>query len=55
MKTVVIDTGVFWRHESHLWLKAWLPGFVLPVMSNEIFAEYEAPEFALHRSSSRVG
>jgi putative PIN family toxin of toxin-antitoxin system len=46
MKTAVIDTGVFvagvfWRHEPHLCLKAWLQGFLLPVMSEEIFAEYE--------------
>jgi putative PIN family toxin of toxin-antitoxin system len=47
MKTAVIDTGVFvsgvfWRHEPHLCLKAWLHGILLPVMSEEIFAEYEA-------------
>lgn len=46
MKTAVIDTGVFvsgvfWRHEPHLCLKAWLRGIVLPVMSDEIFSEYE--------------
>jgi uncharacterized protein len=46
MKTVVIDTGVFiagvfWRHEPHLCLRAWLHGYALPVMSPEIFAEYE--------------
>jgi predicted nucleic acid-binding protein len=47
MKTAVIDTGVFvsgvfWRHEPHLCLKAWLHGILLPMMSEEIFAEYEA-------------
>jgi putative PIN family toxin of toxin-antitoxin system len=47
MKTVVIDTGVFvagffWRHEPHRCLKAWLHGILLPVMSEAIFAEYEA-------------
>jgi putative PIN family toxin of toxin-antitoxin system len=46
MKTAVIDTGVFvagvfWRHEPHLCLKAWLRGILLPVVSDEIFAEYE--------------
>jgi putative PIN family toxin of toxin-antitoxin system len=46
MKTAVIDTGVFvagvfWRHEPHLCLKAWLGGIALPVMSDEIFSEYE--------------
>jgi putative PIN family toxin of toxin-antitoxin system len=47
MKSAVIDTGVFvagvfWRHEPHLCLKAWLYGILLPVISEEIFAEYEA-------------
>jgi putative PIN family toxin of toxin-antitoxin system len=46
MKTAVIDTGVFvagvfWRHEPHRCLKAWLHGILLPVISEEIFAEYE--------------
>jgi putative PIN family toxin of toxin-antitoxin system len=46
MKTAVIDTGVFvagvfWRHEAHLCLKAWLQGILLPVVSEEILAEYE--------------
>jgi uncharacterized protein len=46
MKTAVIDTGVFvagvfWRHEPHLCLKAWLHGLLMPVLSEEIFAEYE--------------
>ena len=45
MKAVVIDTGVFvagvfWRHERHLCLKAWLHGIVLPAVSEEIFFEY---------------
>jgi len=47
MKLAVIDTGVFvagvfWRHEPHLCLKAWLHGVMTPVMSEEILAEYEA-------------
>jgi uncharacterized protein len=47
MKTAAIDTGVFvagvfWRHEPHLCLKAWLQGILLPVMSQEILSEYEA-------------
>ncbi len=46
MKTAVIDTGVFvagvfWRHEPHSCLKAWLRGIVLPVISQEIFSEYQ--------------
>lgn len=46
MRAAVIDTGVFvagvfWRHEPNLCLKAWLCGIVLPVISEDIFAEYE--------------
>ena len=46
MKTAVIDTGVFvagvfWRHEPHLCLKAWLHGILVPVISEQILAEYE--------------
>ena len=46
MQSAVIDTGVFvagvfWRHEPHLCLKAWLRGLLLPVMSEEIMTEYE--------------
>ena len=46
MKTAVIDTGVFvagvfWRHEPHLILKAWRQCVLLPVVSEEIFSEYE--------------
>jgi putative PIN family toxin of toxin-antitoxin system len=41
MNTAVIDTGVFWRHEPHLCLKAWLYGILLPVMSEEILTEYK--------------
>jgi uncharacterized protein len=33
--------GVFWRHEPHLCLKAWLRGLLLPVMTEEILTEYE--------------
>jgi putative PIN family toxin of toxin-antitoxin system len=46
MNAAVIDTGVFvagvfWRHEPHLCLKAWLRGILLPVMTDEIMTEYE--------------
>ena len=46
MITAVIDTGVFvagvfWRHEPHLCLKAWLRGILRPVMTEEIMTEYE--------------
>ncbi|HEY3914019.1 MAG TPA: putative toxin-antitoxin system toxin component, PIN family [Verrucomicrobiae bacterium] len=47
MKLAVIDpvvfaAGVFWRHEPHLCLKAWLHGLLTPVVSEDILAEYEA-------------
>ena len=47
MNLAVIDTavfvaGVFWRHEPHRCLKAWLRGRMTPVMTEEILAEYEA-------------
>jgi putative PIN family toxin of toxin-antitoxin system len=46
MKVAVVDTGVFvagvfWRHEPHLCLRAWLMGFMQPVVSEEVFEEYE--------------
>lgn len=46
MKPIVLDTGVvvagvFWRHEPHICLKAWLNGQICPVISEGIFAEYE--------------
>ncbi len=42
---VVIDTGVlvagiFWRHEPHSVLRAWLRGLLTPVVSDPIFLEY---------------
>jgi predicted nucleic acid-binding protein len=39
---VVFAGGVFWRHEPHLCLKAWLRGILTPVLTEEILAEYEA-------------
>ena len=47
MNLAVIDpgvfvAGVFWRHEPHLCLKAWLHGMMTPVMTDEMLAEYEA-------------
>lgn len=46
MKLIVLDTGVFvagvfWRHELHACIKAWLRGLICPVVSEDIFAEYE--------------
>jgi predicted nucleic acid-binding protein len=47
MNLAVIDpgvfvAGVFWRHEPHLCLKAWLHGMMTPVMTDDMLAEYEA-------------
>jgi predicted nucleic acid-binding protein len=47
MNLAVIDpgvfvAGVFWRHEPHLCLKAWLCGMITPVMTEDMLAEYEA-------------
>jgi putative PIN family toxin of toxin-antitoxin system len=46
MKLAVVDTGVFvagvfWRHEPHTCLKAWLAGLICPVVSQPVFDEYE--------------
>jgi uncharacterized protein len=46
MTLVVIDTGVlvsgvFWRHEPHRCVTAWLRGLLLLVVSESIVAEYE--------------
>jgi len=42
MKLAVIDPGVFWRYEPHLYLKTWLNGLLKPVLTEELFKEYEA-------------
>ena len=47
MNLAVIDpgvfvAGVFWRHEPHLCLKAWLRVIITPVMTEDMLAEYEA-------------
>ena len=46
MKPIVLDSGVvvagvFWRNEPHTCLKAWLNSLICPVVSGNIFAEYE--------------
>ena len=47
MNLAVIDpgvfvAGVFWRHEPHLCLKAWLRGLITPVLTEEMLGDYEA-------------
>ena len=46
MNPVVMDTGVlvagiFWRHEPHLCVEAWVRGWLTLAVSEAIFAEYE--------------
>jgi hypothetical protein len=40
LDTGVVVAGVFWRHEPHACLKAWLIGLICPVVSEDIFDEY---------------
>jgi putative PIN family toxin of toxin-antitoxin system len=54
MKLAVLDpgvfvAGVFWRHEAHRCLKAWLHGLLAPVLTEAILAEYEAVLEAVSR------
>ena len=58
MNLAVIDPGVFvagvyWRHESHLCLKAWLRGMMTPVMTEDMLAEYEAGLEQVKQEQSR--
>jgi predicted nucleic acid-binding protein len=46
MIPTVIDTGVlvagiYWRHEPHLCVRAWLRGVIVPVVSDPIYSEYD--------------
>ena len=46
MIPTVIDTGdlvsaIYWRHEPHWCVRAWLRGLIVPVVSDPIYAEYE--------------
>ena len=46
MKAAVLDTGVlvagiFWRHEPHRCVQAWLHGLFTIAVSEPIFTEYE--------------
>jgi putative PIN family toxin of toxin-antitoxin system len=46
MKLAVVDSGVFaagvfWRHEAHRCLKAWMLGIITPVMTEDMLDEYE--------------
>ena len=46
MKPTVLDTGVlvagiFWRHEPHRCVQAWLHGLFTMAVSEPIFSEYE--------------
>jgi putative PIN family toxin of toxin-antitoxin system len=39
--TSVFVAGVFWRHEPHRVLLAWLRGVLIPVLSDPVSSEYE--------------
>jgi putative PIN family toxin of toxin-antitoxin system len=41
MDTGVLVAGVFWRHEPHKCVKAWLLGMVSLVISDAIYREYD--------------
>jgi putative PIN family toxin of toxin-antitoxin system len=38
--TGVLVAGIYWRHEPHLCVRAWLRGLIVPVVSDSIFSEY---------------
>jgi putative PIN family toxin of toxin-antitoxin system len=52
LDTGVVAAGVFWRHEPHACLKAWLKGLICPVVSDDIFAEYDR---VLYRVKNQEG
>jgi putative PIN family toxin of toxin-antitoxin system len=41
LDTGVLVSGIFWRHEPHQCVQAWLRGHLALVVSESIFAEYE--------------
>lgn len=41
MDTGVFVAGVFWRHEPHLCVQAWLRGIATLVVSEPVFDEYQ--------------
>jgi len=41
LDTSVLAAGVFWRHEPHQCVQAWLRGWFTLVVSEGIFTEYE--------------
>lgn len=41
MDTGVLVAGIFWRHEPHRCVRAWVQGVVTLVVSDAIFSEYE--------------
>ena len=40
--TGVFVSGVFWRREPHQILRAWKSGLLTPIVSEQIFDEYES-------------
>ena len=51
--TGVLVSGVFWRHEPHQVLRAWKCGLITPVVSEQIFAEYERVLEEVKREAAR--
>lgn len=41
LDTGVLVAGVFWRHEPHQCVQAWLRGWVTMAVSEPVFSEYE--------------
>ena len=52
MDTGVFVAGVFWRHEPHKCVKAWLLGLVSLVVSEAIYEEYDR---TLHKVKANEG
>ena len=50
--TGVLVSGIYWRHEAHLCVRAWLRGLIVPVVSDPIYAEYER---VLHEVKTEQG
>ncbi|MGD0261544.1 MAG: putative toxin-antitoxin system toxin component, PIN family [Verrucomicrobiota bacterium] len=50
--TGVLVSGIYWRHEPHLCVRAWLRGLIVPVVSDSIYSEYDR---VLHEVKNEQG
>jgi putative PIN family toxin of toxin-antitoxin system len=50
--TGVLVSGIYWRHEPHLCVRAWLRGLIMPVVSDPIYSEYDR---VLHEVKAEQG